>query len=968
MRRENHIRSKYKLKTWIVPGSEPPLNGYAEPELRALNNRACEMAFRPLLAQTCQRAPPMPFIEVVKTITNTPNFQKPLVKLPPGDEDECYKENTFEAAKDFEMVESASTTGELSVVEDCDAEKLPGMRWTERWKETALAESALMTAKQDVVKRDSRIDMTARGPTAVQHHATPLGGKFKVNIPLLSAYQLKFYPAISRQWPSEERHVTFPSRFCQTSFEIPVQAMSPTLPVMISLPVEKSCQTSPAPTRKPANEVAKVDIAGEDYSNQKHSVITKNLQSPTKEKFSSITGELPTFPFTETIKTFPFKPILDSLEPISLPAPTTIQSRSSIVLSGPTTIPNLNIRKSRPHNNKSTVCHEWNYYMPCIPTKCPHCPRLHVCEICSSREHRATQHWHHLATAPLPEIQSQPKLSSFAPAPESPTLSALRELRAPPRLAPPCKSVVGSIQEGPMFGISHVSPFIPSFGLGGGVESSSPDRLRPRKRPCRTVKTSPPPPMEIKNGSDRELPAVEGDAAQIARIPRTAAYPFEKPLEVILPPPVKPFQRKAAMVENSVPREPTPPPQPATSAPSRLRVTAPAFEPSSPSSSPLSAWVPFIGSNPQFNGLFKIPSRQNRRIAIIPPREIHKKPKEQKSESASKQRENKRRGKDCEEEKEGSLKSKRDCSDNASQMKGAAEKPPDQTKGGHGGISSAQLGSASTKTLTKQKCDTYGPTSSAFIDETASGIWAGSIPIYTMANFDHLKDHFHIYAKTRPPFEGPCDVEPSASGGSTENFPGLASSLCFDSVDRSVIAILDDELEAIMAKASEEEVAKTLETIIEICATPSSSCVTTTSQQSKSPQRRPLQTSPARNLTLSTPTTPPSFAAPGTRFVTLEDFADDMDSALRSIDAAEGPAPTEPIRPRSSDSSSTAPLSPCGSPHSARTINTRTPSASAVPFRPVRSRLEQMMSCAAARGEGQCDCGLGDWFHHGTAR
>ena len=967
MRSENHIRSKYKLKMWIVLNSEPPLSGYAEAELRALNNRACATVFRPLLAQTCQRAPPIPFEGVVKTIANTSSFQKPFVKLPPGNEDKGKKEHTFEDTKDIEMVESASTAGEPPVVEDYDAEKLPGMRWTEKWKETALAEGAVMTAKQDVVKRDNhdRVDMTARGPTAVQHHPTPSRGKFKVNIPLPSADQLTFHPPISRQRSSEGRHVTFPSMFSQTSFQIPAQAMSPTLTVMTSLPIEKSCQTSPAHTPKPANEVGTVDIAWEYYSNQKHAVITKNIQSPTKEKFSGMPEQLPTFPFTETIGTFPFKPIFDSPEPITLPAPTTTQSRSSIVLSSPSTIPSLNIRNSRPHN--PPICHEWNYYMPCIQTMYSHCPRLHVCEICSSREHRATQHWHHLATAPLPEIQSQPKLSSFAPPPESPTLSALGELRAPARISPPHNSVVGSIQEDPMFGLPHVSLFIPSFGLGGGVQSGSPDRLRPRKRPCRTMKTSPPPQMEIKNGSDKEVPAVEAEAAQIASIP-TTAYPFEKPLEVILPPPVKPFQRKAAIGENSVPSEPTPSPQPAASTPGRLRVTAPAFEPSSPSPSPSSVWVPFTGSNPQFNDLFKIPSRQNRRIAIVPPPQRHKKPEEHKSESASKQRENKRREKQSEEEKDESVKGKRDRLEGSSPMKAALEKPPDKIKDEHGAISSAQLGSASTKTLTKQKCDTSGPTSSACIDKTDSGIWAGSIPTYTMANFDHLKDHFDIDARTWPPVEGRCHIKPIASGSSAENFPRLASSLGLDSVDRSVIAILDDELEAVMAKASEEEVAKTLETIIEIRATPSSSCCTTASQPSKFPQHHLLQaSSPARNLTLSTSTTSLRFAAPGTRFVTLEDFADDLDSALRSIDAAEGPAPTESVRPRSSDSSSTAPLSPCGSPHSARSINTRTP-LSAVPFKPVESLREQMMSCPAARGAGQCDCGLGDWFRHGTGR
>ena len=830
-----------------------------------------------------------------------------------------------------------------------------------------------MTAKQDVVRQDSHdeMDMTVSGPTTVQRHLTPLRGNFKVNIPGLSVDQLEFYRPISRQRQSDGRYVTFPSMFSQT-FQIPAQAMSTKLTVVTSLPIDKSCQTSRESTLKLANEAAMVDIAWEDYSQEQLGVITKNTDSPTKEKFTSINRESPTFPITEAIGTFPFKPIPASSQFTTLSTPTTTQSHSPIVLSSPSTIPNLIIPKSRPHQNDSTICYEWNYYMPCAVTKFPRCPHLHVCEICSSPEHRATQHWHHLATAPLPEIQSQPKLSSFAPPPESPTLSALRELRARPRVVSPAKSVGGSVQEGPMFGLHPVPLSVPSFGLSGGMTPSSSDLLKPIKRPCRTIQASSPQPMETKKSFDRELTALEGEDVRITGIP-TTAYPFENPLEVILPPPVKPFQRKAATVENFVPREPTPPPgpttsQPATSTPGRLRVTAPVFEPSSsPSSSPPSAWVPFTGSNPQFNNLFKIPSRQNRRIAIIPPPEKHKEPKERKPGSTSDQGENERRETEVGEEKEGCVKSKGYFSDRESQMR-ESEKPPDKNKDGNESISSSGPGPTSMKILTIKKYDTSSPTSSASIGKTDSGIRADSIHTHTMANFDNLEDQFHIYAKIWRPLQGPRDVKPNSSPSSDEITPGLASALCLDSVDQSVIAIVDDELEAIMAKASEEEVANALETIIEICTTSSSSSAATTSQQSKLPQHRPLpNSSPARNSPLSTPTRP-GLAVPKSRFITLEDFADDVDSALTRLATADGPTFTERVRPRSSDSSSTAPLSPCDSPQLARSIDNCAPSASGVPFRRLESRLEQMISCAAARGEEHCDCGLGDWFHHGTGR
>jgi hypothetical protein len=253
----------------------------------------------------------------------------------------------------------------------------------------------------------------------------------------------------------------------------------------------------------------------------------------------------------------------------------------------------------------------------------------------------------------------------------------------------------------------------------------------------------------------------------------------------------------------------------------------------------------------------------------------------------------------------------------------------------------------------------------ACIEKTDSGIWAGAIPIYTVATHDYLKDHFPFYTKRWPPLDGPSVCPPPTKEAVWSD--GCSAAV---GMDRSVIAMIDEELDGLLGKASEEEVAKTLETIIEICSTPSSLSATTPKLSSfpqhptpTSPATIPTATNPPTTLNLiPPPTTVPAASAETatSTFVTLGDFTDDVESVLRRLAAAENQPPTTEPRPRSSDSSSTAPLSPCGSPHSARAIDHPLQIAT---FNPGTHR-EQMLSCAATRGEGPCDCGLGDWFDH----
>jgi hypothetical protein len=232
-------------------------------------------------------------------------------------------------------------------------------------------------------------------------------------------------------------------------------------------------------------------------------------------------------------------------------------------------------------------------------------------------------------------------------------------------------------------------------------------------------------------------------------------------------------------------------------------------------------------------------------------------------------------------------------------------------------------------------------------------------------------------------------------------------------LDRSVLKILDEQLEAIIGKESEETIAKTLETIIEICSTSEPSSATHSPRSDNFEQNQDASTTPkpltsdmfspsvtgvpplvlrspappsaAENITKISP--PPTYIVQAntvqiphsltryskiSHFFTLDDFADDVffesTKPMQSRRGSKQYHEEESNRPRSSDSSSTAPIDPIGSP--------RTPAnmvdlqlldehpASLVDQEPLKDRIERMMSCAAARGAGRCNCGLGNWFHH----
>jgi hypothetical protein len=209
-------------------------------------------------------------------------------------------------------------------------------------------------------------------------------------------------------------------------------------------------------------------------------------------------------------------------------------------------------------------------------------------------------------------------------------------------------------------------------------------------------------------------------------------------------------------------------------------------------------------------------------------------------------------------------------------------------------------------------------------------------------------------------------------------------SIKFQNLDSAVLKILDEQLEAIIGKESEEIITATLETIIEICSTPSTEISPRTDQfQQNRQQIHSLINEIQQQIQPSSPTWPiqdpvqanavqipeqfQRVSSATDSFFTLDDFADDgFLSPLPLIlelgnlkDLAD-----ENVRPRSSDSSSTAPLDPSSIPQSPSSLDLKDRCTRLPDQTPLTGRIERMMSCAATRGTGQCNCGLGDWFHH----
>ena len=620
------------MKTWVIPRSEPSHTNFADAELRILNDRGFGFGamYQPGRAGRNQNASNTK-VAVANRAISRPSPNKPFVKLPPQDG----KLDQSPDVEDSEPEESPPVTISQTDPAPQTRQDLPGKRWTEKWKEANGFQENIteLTNGNEQKKPELLLPIENENESSVvSAQKTPrLKGssargqmQYKINIPPPSFKQMHMFRPNSGSVQNRPRntytggppikHVyqVHPSTFSQTAISHPHRTYGKTFiqstpKITTSIPrvpatenatkMKKPMDTDRNNPTKPMVETAWESLASENHtsSQSREDISVLQISNP------------PIFPFPQATdsETFPFHPVL-----IEKPA---IQIIESIKSNSSDDIPTTNSHKAKITSQlliddspttqislvKSTVCYEWNYFLTCSTTENGECQKVHVCEICGSSEHRATQHWHHLATAPLPEIQMQPKLSTFAPPPESPTLSALKEHTS--RFMN--RSIDLSSQQSvtPSSRLSRISMVVPPLGLQGSHRvAAQAERLKFRKRLVKlklipsiedTITTTDTP--NLSTNISPTLPTLDPITTQ-------NFSPFEKPVEVILPPPLRPFQRKSTPTDNITAHDD---PVIGCASPGGLRVTAPAFEPSY-----AGAWIPFAGASNQFNGLFKIPN------------------------------------------------------------------------------------------------------------------------------------------------------------------------------------------------------------------------------------------------------------------------------------------------------------------------------------------------------------------------
>ena len=936
------------MKAWVIPNSEPSLTNFTNAELRILNNRGYEFRdkYQPGHVDGNQNSSNTT-VEVASRTVSCPYPTKPFVKLPPQDG----KSDQPPDLGDSGPRESPSI--EISQPDLAPPRKeLPGKRWTEKWKEVNGIQGATTDESTDEnEEKKSQSSLPAenkREPRLVCRQKSPdpkglsVKGQmqYKVSIPHPSLKQMHMFRPVSSR-PGNMRHQSHNTHPGGPPIKNVYQAHPSTFNLTsISQPHRSYKKTSTQPGPNIVTSIPRIPAEENDRETKK--LVDADRCGPSKSMVeilweslapenhaSSQTAEdisipqisnPPRFPFRQQTdsEVFPFQPVLNQRPAIQIIENAKSNSSDNVLTTNsckekvasqvliddsPTTQVSL---------VKSTVCYEWNYFLACSTTENGECQKVHVCEICGSSEHRATQHWHHLATAPLPEIQMQPKLSTFAPPPESPTLSALREHTSRfmnRSINMTSQQAITSTSRFP-----RISQFSPPLGLEGSHRiAAQAERLKLRKRLARpklaqstedTVTAIDTPNVSNKNISPA-LPTPE-----ISVTAQTS--PFERPVEVILPPPLRPFQRKSTQTDTTTACDD---PIPTSPSPGGLRVTAPAFEPSY-----AGAWVPFTGTSNQFSGLFKIPSKESRRIQIVAPVD-------------------KTKGKDVAKEEMIELP--------------IAESQEMRSESRHSIKSGRSKGNTKS---TENK-----------LQSIKTELW----PAFSVFPRNDGRSHSDL-PETDTEWDTPDFSQPSTSKN-IEEYSRSAHGISPSSkkLDRSVLQILDEQLEAIMGQESEETIATTLETIIEIC---SASSVVTTPRRA---QFESSHTTDSLDFGDSSPnrlqddlqnTTSPSQLASLTtnQYLTLEDFADDDFVFGSTSPRAKSYQIEDCIRPRSADSSSTAPLTPFGSPQTPKILDLDHPRSTPMDHIPLKGRVEKMMSCAAASGAGQCNCGLGDWFHHVT--
>src|SRR5271163_1354182 len=198
--RENHIKAKYKSKTWVIPDSPPCFTELLPIELKILNDRG--PGSRPLQGHRSGlfEAPQIPTDFIVsRTISEPSTPQKPCVRLPP-EQSPTKSHGTPDVRRD-KAQHSVDTKAKAA---DNVSEDMPGRKWMEGWIEknggqsTSHCPSAIDMGK-GVVTRQSRVVMATDGGVvkqAVPASSVPLKGKtqYKVNIPQQSAKQTEKLP------------------------------------------------------------------------------------------------------------------------------------------------------------------------------------------------------------------------------------------------------------------------------------------------------------------------------------------------------------------------------------------------------------------------------------------------------------------------------------------------------------------------------------------------------------------------------------------------------------------------------------------------------------------------------------------------------------------------------------------------------------------------------------------------------
>lgn len=866
---EAHIKSKYKLKAWVIPNSQPSFNCFEEVELKILHDRGFEYRsfsyprrFLPSTPDRNNRNGEISVVSVPQSAHSSPTT--PFVKLPPHQSK--YKSTPTEELETSTRSSTPTPCGQSAAASpEQTVRSLPGIGWAEKWKAQKSPRIQVEGQSESAQHVSSKGEEAIEDLSEIAPKLPPPYTKrnyYKVKIPQPSLRQLNRFSASLVNvgvFPTDHiRRASFPSQGMwifptdrNTRTALHRNNPSATSTGTVLQPVETPRYGSEEIKETTAHRKARADIVWQGLVPAKFD----GPKSPPRES-RTLLDEPPVFPFppSDEKKTFPFEP--------DLPNTPTMPNTSSPHTSSPLQSEVITTSYQTPAS-RYPGCPKWNYYFRCSVSENEICSQPHICELCGSPEHRAAQHWHHLATAPLPEIQARPKLSSLSKTSQSPTLRPVKDRI--PLFIPTYPSNVGLEMIPRTEATARVPLFVPSMGLSQAQKAAAQaERLKLRRRVSKTKLVVNDPDDDDVEGNHEPSSASSGTSRTSHRIKVIAppsSSPSSRPVEVILPPPVRPFQ--SSSVTNKVSTSGNPNFQETSNGKSVLRVSAPPFQPAH-----VGAWTPSAGPTQSFDNLFQIPSRESKRIQIVAPK--------------GKRREGKR-----------ILASKRSLT---------VQTPPIDSEAG-----TQKPGSLEDLCTTVRQGATNAIVQSAFTTTLQTNAFS------TVERTDLKSENSQT------------DVNQLSQRSTASN---RAHNTPTTEMDCNVLAILDEELEAIIGDGSEETIAATLETIIEICSSsPSASPEMVTSPSTTSadiPQlnydhgpinhwRSGLSTRPTHNqnnLVYASSSTQPCIS-----FGDLEEndeifHAVALSASEMNYQNEETQRYRDMLRPRSADSSSTAPLDP----------------------------------------------------------